>query len=106
MKNDGFVLLDTKAIKNALAKKDDLIKSYEAINKEYDSIVDDLLKDDHWKGRGATAFKKDATTVKTNIVGIFEILKVLCDTLTDCLEIFEECDKALGEYNQNPDAEK
>ena len=104
MKNDGFVLLDTKAIKNALDKKDGLIESYKAINEEYDGIVNDLLK--VWKGRGATAFEKDATTVKTNIVGIFEILKVLCDTLTDCVEIFEECDKALGEYNQNPDAEK
>ena len=99
----GYVLLDTGAIKSAVAKKDGLIRSYNEINKEYDSIVEDLLKD--WKGRGARAFKQDATTVKTNITGIYDILRTLCDTLSDCLDVFEECDKALGEYNQNPNGE-
>lgn len=104
MSDDAYVVLDTRAFDNAIAKKQDLIRSYNALNQEYDRIVNNLLA--NWQGRGATAFKKDATTVKTNIVGIFDILKTMCDTLTDCKEIFAECDTALGEYNRNPEAEK
>ena len=102
MKDNGYVVLDTKAFDQALAKKDTLIQSYNELNQEYDRIVNALLQ--NWKGRGANAFKKDATTVKTNIVGIFDVLKTMCDTLTDCKAIFAECDSALGEYNRNPNA--
>lgn len=104
MKDDGFVALDTKAFDEALSRKQDLIRSYNAIDQEYDRIVKNLL--DNWKGRGAAAFRKDAQTVKTNIVGIFDILKMLCDTLSDCKEVFTECDAALGEYNREPGAKK
>lgn len=102
MSDGEFVVLDTRAFDKAIAKKQDLINSYNAINEEYDRIVSNLLN--NWKGRGATAFQKDALTVRTNIVGIFDILKTMCDTLTDCREIFAECDTALGEYNCNPDS--
>lgn len=98
--NDEYVLLDIKAFNKALEKKEGLIRAYNEIDSEYDRIVDNLLS--NWKGKGARAFEKDAKTVKTNIVGIFDILKMMCDTLTDCKEVFEECDKALDEYNRNP----
>jgi len=101
MEDNGYVVLDTKAFDAAIAKKADLINSYNALNTEYDRIVTALLN--NWKGKGATAFKKDAQTVKTNIVGIYDILKIMCDTLTDCRSVFAECDSALGEYNRNPE---
>ena len=100
MEDNGYVVLDTKAFDAAISKKADLINSYNALNTEYDRIVAALLN--NWKGMGATAFKKDAQTVKTNIVGIYDILKIMCDTLTDCRSVFAECDSALGEYNRNP----
>ena len=100
MNDNEFVILDTRAFDEVLAKKQDLINSYNAINQEYDRIVAALLE--NWKGRGATAFQKDAQTVRTNIVGIFDILKTMCDTLQDCKAIFSECDASLGEYNRNP----
>ena len=103
MGDNGYVVLDTKAFDKAIAKKQSLINSYNELNREYDRIVNNLMA--NWKGRGATAFQKDAATVKTNIVGIFDILKIMCDTLTDCKEIFAECDSALGEYNRNPDSQ-
>ena len=101
MEDNGYVVLDTKAFDAAIAKKADLINSYNALNTEYDRIVTALLN--NWKGKGATAFKKDAQTVKTNIVGIYDILKIMCDTLTDCRSVIAECDSALGEYNRNPE---
>lgn len=100
MADRGCVVLDTRVIDAAINKKDSLISSYNRLNEEYDRIVADLLS--NWKGQGASAFKRDAETVKTNIVGIFDILRTMCDTLTDCREIFAECDAALGEYNRNP----
>ena len=104
MEDNGYVVLDSKAFDAAIAKKADLINSYNALNTEYDRIVSALLS--NWKGKGATAFKKDALTVKKNIVGIYDILKIMCDTLTDCRDVFVECDSALGEYNRNPEAGK
>lgn len=102
MSDNGYVLLDTKAFDEAIDRKQDLINSYNSLNQEYDRIVNNLLS--NWKGRGAAAFQKDALTVKKNIVGIYDILKTMCDTLTDCKEIFAECDHALGEFNRNPDS--
>jgi uncharacterized protein YukE len=104
MVGDEYVLLDTGAFDNALGQKDSLIKRYNELNERYDMIVAELAV--NWKGRGAEAFLKDAHTVKSNIVGIYDILKIMCDTLTDCKEIFAECDRALGEFNRNPDAEQ
>ena len=104
MRDNEFVVLDTRAFNEALTKKESLISAYDALNKEYDSIIEDLQE--NWKGRGAAAFQKDAQVVKTNLIDLFDILKLLCDTLEDCKEIFTECDVALGEYNRNPDAEK
>lgn len=98
MKDNGYICLDTKSFDAAIAKKESLISKYDTINNEYDRIVNTLMN--NWKGKGASAFKKDAQAVKTNIVGIYDILKVMCDTLTDCRTIFAECDTALGEYNR------
>lgn len=101
MEDNGYVVLDTRAFDAAIAKKADLIHDYDALNTEYDRIVSTLLA--NWKGKGAEAFRKDAQTVKTNIVGIYDILRIMCDTLTDCRTVFTECDSALGEYNRNPE---
>lgn len=103
MDDSGFVVLDTRAFDAAIEKKDELINSYNELNEEYDRIISALMK--NWKGRGAAAFQKDAQTVKTNITGIFDILKIMCDTLVDCREVFSECDSGLGEYNRNPDTD-
>ena len=102
MSDSGFVVLDTRAFDEAIAETQALIRSYQALNQKYDDIINQLME--NWKGRGATAFHKDATTVKTNIVSIYDILSTMCDTLRDCKEIFAECDAGLGDYNRNPDA--
>ena len=83
-------------------KKNHLYK--DIINTTYDDIVKTLLS--NWVGEGADAFEIDAKKVKANINDIYDILKLMCDTLTDCRQIFDECDKALGDYNRNPEANK
>lgn len=97
---DGYVLLDTKAFDTFISESGSLVQRYREINNEYDAIVRTLL--DVWKGEGADAFRRDAFTVKGNIAGIYDILKTMCDTLTDCRQVFSEADQSLGAYNRNP----
>ena len=97
---EGFVLLDTDAIDAAISKKEDFLTRYDQINQDYDRIVNTLL--DNWKGRGANAFENDANEVRTNLTGIYDILKTMCDVLTDCREIITEVDSAIGNYNREP----
>ena len=104
MTDNGYVCLDSRAFDRFINQKQDLIRRYNEINRNYDMIVRTLLSS--WQGRGANAFARDAFTVKKNITGIFDILRIMCDTLTDCREVFGECDKGLGEYNRNADVKK
>ena len=102
MADDQYVVLDTSTFNKALEKKQPLVDMYYQLNNKYDAIVKKLMES--WKGSGATAFAEDAKIVRTNLVGVFEILKMMCDTLEDCKEIFSECDHALGEYNRDPES--
>jgi uncharacterized protein YukE len=103
MANNECVTLDTKAFDAVSEAKDKLINDYNKINSDYNDIVNALLQ--NWEGRGADAFRSDATKVKTNIGGIQDILKTMCDTLTDCRAVFAESDKGMGEYNTAPFSE-
>lgn len=93
-----FVLLDTKAFDDFISAKDSILSKYDQLNKDYDTIVNELLA--NWDGYGASAFAKDIHKVKNNIVGIKEILKTMCDTLSDCRDIYGECDYSLGKANR------
>lgn len=103
MAEQGYKLLDTGMIQKAVAKRDDILQKYDKINSDYDAIVKKLLE--NWKGDGAESFEKDAKNVKANLTGVYEILKIMCDTLQDCLSVFQECDTGLGEYNRDPKGE-
>ena len=98
---NGCQLIDTKAFDAVNEAKDKLIADYDKINSDYNEIVNTLLA--NWEGKGADAFREDATKLKTNIGGIYDILKTMCDTLTDCRSVIAESDKAMGEYNANPE---
>ena len=103
MKDNGCQILDTKAFDAVSEAKDKLVSDYEKINSDYNDIVNILLT--NWEGSGADAFRDDATKVKTNIGGIYDILKTMCDTLTDCRAVIAESDKGMGEYNVAPFSE-
>ncbi|MBP3250214.1 MAG: hypothetical protein J6M48_07680 [Ruminococcus sp.] len=104
MDNNGeYTFLNTKAFDAFIEQKESILQRYNGINSTYDEIVRTLL--DNWIGRGADAFRSDAKKVKENISGIYDVLKLMCDTLTDCRQVFAECDHALGDFNRNPDAD-
>ena len=94
-----YKLLDTGAFNRFIEKQGKFVQEYDSIRNEYDSIVNELTK--IWKGRGADAFTEDAGIVKTNIVGIGDILQTMCDMLIDCRDVFEECDRSIGQSNRD-----
>lgn len=100
MADQGYNMLNTRIIQHAVSKREHILAKYDQINSDYDRIVQKLLV--NWKGTGAEAFEKDAKNVKVNLTGVYEILKIMCDTLTDCVSVFQECDAGLAEYNRNP----
>jgi WXG100 family type VII secretion target len=97
---EGFVLLDTDAIDAAISKKEDFLSRYDQINQDFDRIVETLRE--NWRGEGARAFENDAQEVRTNLTGIYDILKTMCDVLTDCRNVIGEMDSAIGKYNREP----
>ena len=99
MADDEYKLLDTRIIDAVVAQKNHWLQSYEAISTSYDEAVNGLL--DNWQGRGADAFREDTQAVRRNISGVFDILRTMCDTLSDCREVFSECDSGLGNYNRS-----
>ena len=96
---EGFVLLDTDAIDEAISKKEDFLTRYDQINQDFDKIVENLLE--NWRGRGAHAFEHDANEVRTNLTGIYDILKTMCDVLTDVRELIGEVDSAIGHADRD-----
>lgn len=103
MANNDCRTLDTKAFDAVKDEKNKLVSDYNKINTDYEDIVNSLLA--NWEGRGADSFREDATKVKTNIGGIYDILKTMSDTLTDCRAVIAESDKGMGEYNASPYSE-
>lgn len=91
--------LDTGAFEAFISSQNSLKQRYDIIKSSYSTIVTDLLK--NWKGRGADAFKVDSEKVIANLVGIQDILSTMCDTLSDCYDIFSECDCSIGTNNRN-----
>lgn len=93
-----YNVLDTRAFEKFTSSKDELISRYSLLTEEYDSVVNYLST--NWKGKGADAFIEDAEKVRTNIIGIKETLNMMCDILSDCLEIYTQCDVSLGKANE------
>lgn len=97
MKTTDYQVWASLPFEKAIAKKDVFIERYNRINNMYDSTVNTLMQ--NWKGAGANAFYDDAKTVKANITGIFDTMKIMCDTLVDILAIIKELDQKLGWAN-------
>ena len=91
--------LDTASFNALIDNKSSFLSEYADIQKEYISAVEDLIE--IWKGRGSEAFYDDAMAIKSNIVGIGDILQTMCDMLEDCKSVFEECDISLETVNRD-----
>ena len=100
MSNAGVNTIDTSAFDAVMGIRGELLTDYDKLNADYDKIISTLLE--NWDGKGAEAFEGDATKVKTNIGGIYDILKTMSDTLLDCKEIITLSDNQIGDVNREP----
>jgi len=95
-----YKLIDTRAFDAAIARRESLENKYTDIITTYDGIIKRL--NEQWQGKGAAAFFEDAETIGNNIKGIADILTTMCNTLNDCRDVIQQTDKALGDFNRNP----
>ena len=98
MASEEYNLLDTRIMDAVIAQRGQWLQSYSEIESSYQNAVSQLLG--NWQGRGADAFREDASAVQRNMTGIYDILRTMCDTLSDCREVFSQRDKGLGDYNR------
>ena len=101
--NNEYISIDSRVFDKCLAKKDDFINRYAAISTRYEAIIKDLSA--NWKGASADVFLNDANVIRKNIGGIADILSNMCSTLVDVKAQLAKTDKALGEFNRDPNAE-
>lgn len=94
-----YNLLDTRAFENFINSQEKLKNRYSSIKNQYGQIIKNLTE--NWKGGGADAFLEDSQKVMINITGIQDILSTMCDILSDCRDVFAECDSSLGTNNRN-----
>ena len=95
--SNEHIKIETRYLDEAISKREAILKKYDAINSELDSIVKDLMG--NWAGKGAKAFEKDITKVKRNMSGLYDVLKGFCDVIEDCKAMIAKQDSALGKYN-------
>lgn len=94
----GFNYLNLAYIDDFIKQREDFTNRYNKIAEDFKNITEKLLE--NWAGEGADAFRADAQNVGTNLTGIGEMLGLMCDTLSDCGEVFTQVDKAIGEMNK------
>jgi len=99
MSTQAFNLLDISKFDNFINAKSSLLAEYDAINRRFESIKRNLAE--NWDGQGADAFAQDSQIIRTNIGGIEDALRTMCDTLIDCRAVYVECDNALGTANRS-----
>ena len=93
-----YKVLDTRIIDSVISQREHWMLTYSEIDRNYRDAVNKLLG--NWQGRGADAFREDTRAVQRNITGVYDILRTMCDTLTDCRKLFSERDAGLGNYNR------
>lgn len=95
--------LDTSAIIDFLSNENDLKSKYSSITSDWNTVVQGL--EEHFKGYGADAFFKDTKKVSCTLDGVGDVLKTMCDTLRDCLDVYNEADVTLGKSNSDSSKE-
>lgn len=98
--SNEYILLDTRIIKEAISKKQDMLNEYNSIVSDFESSVNTLLN--NWKGYGADSFNDDVGKLKRNFGEFSDRLRSLSDMLDDILMLIEQKDTELGNYNTDP----
>ena len=104
MAGGKFVSADITAIAKFIDESPDVIKKFDDIKKDFNTINGDLLE--KWKGLGADAYKLETDHILENIGGIKDVLDGLNNSAIKSIrDEYSKLDEQLGEYNRNPPKE-
>ncbi len=98
-----YVCINTKEIDRALHLLSVKNSRLATLLWKYDVIVETVNR--NWEGKAADTFIKDAKGIRTHLGDISELLKMFNDVVAECREVIEACDKGLGNFNRDPQAE-
>ena len=98
-----YVCINTKIIDKDLALLKMKNQRLEYLLWQYDIIVETVNRE--WKGKAADSFVEDAKGIRKKLGTAEETIQLLADTIAECREVIDACDKGLGAFNRDPDAE-
>lgn len=101
---NGFVSADISAIAKFMSDSAEVIKEFDSIKNDFNTINDNLLK--KWKGDGAEAYKYKTDHILENIGGIKDVLDGINNGAVKSIkDEYSKLDDELGEFNRNPPSE-
>lgn len=104
MAGSKFVSADTTAIAKFMTDSAEVIKEFDSIKTEFNTINETLLK--KWKGDGADAYKYETDHILENIGGIKDVLDGINNSAVKSIrDEYSKLDEELGAFNQNPSSE-
>lgn len=104
MAGGEFVSADITAIAKFMEDSAEVIKEFDSIKSEFNTINETLLK--KWKGEGADAYKYETDHILENIGGIKDVLDAINNSAVKSIrEEYSKLDEELGEFNKNPSSE-
>ena len=104
MPNGDYISADIGKIAAFESQSQEAITEFDAIIDEFNTINSTLLK--KWEGEGADAYKEKTDHILENVGGIKDVLDGINNgVVKNIKEQYLALDKALEEFNKNPQTE-
>lgn len=101
----AFIEADIEKLENFVSQSAEAVSEFKSIKEKFNQINSELLVS--WKGNGADAYKKETDHILEKIGSLKEILDTINeDILSDVIEIYNQLDSDLAEFNKNPFSEE
>lgn len=101
MADAAFVSADIEKLVRFQKESEEVIKEFNAIKTEFESINSTLLK--KWQGEGADAYKDETDHILEKIGGVEDVLKGITEgVIMDIKDNYMALDEQLAEFNRNP----
>lgn len=105
MADEAFVSADIEKFLRFQEESGEIIKEFNSIKTEFESINSTLLK--KWKGEGAEAYKEETDHILEKIGGVEDVLKGINEgVMNDIKDSYLQLDEQLAEFNRNPQSEE
>lgn len=105
MADEAFISADIEKLVRFEKESEEVIKEFDSIKTEFESINSSLLS--KWKGVGADAYKDESDHILEKIGGVEDILKGINEgVVKDIKDCYMKLDEQLAQFNRNPQSEE